>query len=114
MLIENNIKDKKIELTMNVLFSGIGCQERGIENTKLFNVNIVSTAEISKEAVLSYAAVHCNLTQEMIDTYTEYPTREEMARQLTEINLGYDVEKDKAQDWYKVAKKKTNEKSLYK
>ena len=113
MLIKNNIKDKKIELTMNVLFSGIGCQERGIENTKLFNVNIVSTAEISKEAVLSYAAVHCNLTQEMIDTYTEYPTREEMARQLTEINLGYDVEKDKAQDWYKVAKKKTNEINKY-
>lgn len=49
----------------------------------------------------------------MIDTYKDYPTREEMAKQLTEINLGYEPEKDKKYDWYKVARKKSNEVEKY-
>lgn len=103
----------KVKLTANILFSGIGCQERGIKNSNLFDLEVINTSEINKEAVLSYAAVHCGLTQEMIDTYKDYPTREEMARQLTEINLGYEPEKDKKYDWYKVARKKSNEIEKY-
>ena len=49
----------------------------------------------------------------MIDTYKDYPPKEEMARQLTEINLGYEPEKDKKYDWYKVARKKSNEIEKY-
>ena len=103
----------KVKLTANILFSGIGCQERGIKNSNLFDLEVINTSEINKEAVLSYAAVHCGLTQEMIDTYKYYPTREEMARQLVEINLGYEPEKDKKYDWYKVARKKSNEIEKY-
>ncbi len=103
----------KEKLTMNVLFSGIGCQERGFENSNLFDVEVVNTSEINKEAVLSYAAIHCGMTQEMVDTYTEYPTREEMVRQLKEINLGYEPEKNKTYDWDKLAKRKTNDIEKY-
>lgn len=103
----------KEKLTMNVLFSGIGCQERGFENSNLFDVEVVSTSEINKEAVLSYAAIHCGMTQEMIDTYTEYPSREEMVRQLKGINLGYEPEKNKYYDWDKLARRKTNDIEKY-
>ena len=110
-----NRSDKlnKVKLTMNVLFSGIGCQERGFENSNLFDVEVVNTSEINKEAVLSYAAIHCGLTNEMVDTYKDYPSREEMARQLTEINLGYEPEKDKRFDWYKLARRKSNDIEKY-
>ena len=103
----------KEKLTMNVLFSGIGCQERGFENSNLFDVEVVNTSEINKEAVLSYAAIHCGMTQEMVDTYTEYPSREEMVRQLKEINLGYEPEKNKCYDWDKLARRKTNDIEKY-
>lgn len=103
----------KEKLTMNVLFSGIGCQERGFENSNLFDVEVVNTAEINKEAVLSYATIHCGLTQEMVNTYTEYPSREEMVRQLKEINLGYEPEKNKYYDWDKLARRKTNDIEKY-
>lgn len=103
----------KEKLTMNVLFSGIGCQERGFQNSNLFDVEVVNTSEINKEAVLSYAAIHCGMTQEMVDTYTEYPSREEMVRQLKEINLGYEPEKNKCYDWDKLARRKTNDIEKY-
>lgn len=103
----------KEKLTMNVLFSGIGCQERGFENSNLFDVEVVNTSEINKEAVLSYAAIHCGLTQEMVNTYAEYPSREEMVRQLKEINLGYEPEKNKCYDWDKLARRKTNDIEKY-
>lgn len=96
----------KVKLTANILFSGIGCQERGIENSNLFDLEVVSTSEINKEAVVSYAAVHCGLAPELIDTYPDYPSEEEMARQLTEINLGFEPEKNKPFDWYKIARQK--------
>lgn len=103
----------KADLSMNVLFSGIGCQERGFENSILFNINVVNVSEINKEAVLSYAAIHCGLTPEMVDTYTDYPSKEEMARQLTEINLGYNSEKNKAYDWHKLSQRKSNDINKY-
>ncbi len=103
----------KEKLTMNVLFSGIGCQERGFENSNLFDIEVVNTSEINKEAVLSYAAIHCGLTQEMVNTYAEYPSREEMVRQLKEINLGYEPEKNKYYDWDKLARRKTNDIEKY-
>ena len=103
----------KEKLTANILFSGIGCQERGIQNTGLFDLEVISTSDIDKDAVLSYAAVHCGLTEEIINTYTEYPSREEMAKQLTEINLGFKPENNKCYDWHKVARKKSNEIEKY-
>ena len=56
---------KKVKLRVNTLCSGIGCQERGIEKTGLFDIDVVATSEINKDAVLSYAAIHKGLTDEM-------------------------------------------------
>ena len=98
--------NEKIKLTANILFSGIGAQERGFRNSDLFDVKVLTTSDISKEATLSYAAIHCGLTKEMVENYTQYPSREEMAQCLTDINLGYEPEKNKCFDWFKLAKRK--------
>lgn len=104
---------EKIKLTMNELFSGIGCQRRGIENSNLFDVEVIATSDIDKEAVVSYATIHHGLTKEMIDTYPNYPLREEMAQYLMDINLGFEPEKDKYFDWFKLAKRKSNDIEKY-
>lgn len=108
-----NTNVEKVKLTANILFSGIGCQERGFENSGLFDIEVLNTSDINKEAVLSYAAIHCGLTNEMVEAYENYPTRDEMAQYLTDINLGYEPEKDKHFDWFKLAKRKTNDIEKY-
>lgn len=90
-------------MTANILFSGIGCQERGFR--EVFDIKVLNTSEINKESVLSYAAVHCDLTNEVIDNYNEYPSLEEMAQYLANLNLGYIPEKNKVFDWFKLIKK---------
>ena len=57
------------KLSLITLFSGIGMQERGIELTNLFDLDVVNTSEIDKEAVVSYAAIHHGLTTELIESY---------------------------------------------
>lgn len=104
---------KKEKLTANILFSGIGCQERGFQNSNLFNLEVLNTSDICKESVLSYAAIHCGLTNEMVENYPDYPSREEMAKELTEINLGYKPEKDKYFDWAKLVKRKNKDLEKY-
>lgn len=104
---------KKEKLSANILFSGIGCQERGFQNSNLFDLEVLNTSDICKESVLSYAAIHCGLTNEMVDNYPNYPSREEMAKELTEINLGYEPEKDKYFDWSKLIKKKNKDLEKY-
>lgn len=106
-------ENKKVKLTANILFSGIGCQERGFQDSGLFDLEVLNTSEINKEAMLSYAAIHCGLTNEMVETYSEYPSRGEMAQQLTDINLGYNPDKDKYFDWFKLAKRKSKDIEKY-
>lgn len=114
MNIENRNKSlTKVKLTANILFSGIGCQERGFENSGLFNIEVLNTSDINKESVLSYAAIHCGMTNETVEKYNDYPSREEMAQYLTDINLGYEPEKNKKFDWFKLAKKKSNDIEKY-
>ena len=103
----------KEKLTMIELFSGIGAQIRGIENTNLWDCTVVNTSDIDKDAMVSYAAIHCSLTPELIDTYEDYPSRDEMARVLTERNIGFDFKKNAPYDWYKLAKRKGNEINKY-
>lgn len=95
------------------LFSGIGAQIRGIENTNLWDCTVVNTSDIDKDAMVSYAAIHCDLTPELIDTYEDYPSKDEMARVLTERNIGFDFKKNAPYDWYKLAKRKGNEINKY-
>ena len=97
--------NKKVKLKVISLCSGIGCQERGIKNTGLFDLKIVATSEINKDAVLSYAAIHHGLTNETIFSFKEYPDLDEMKQHLTDINLGYVPEKNKKFNWFKNGKK---------
>lgn len=103
----------RVKLTANILFSGIGCQERGFENSRLFDLEVLNTSDINKDAVVSYAAVHCGLTKEMIESYSDYPPRKEMAAYLKVINLGYEPEKNKPYDWDKLARRKSNDIEKY-
>ena len=95
------------------MFSGIGCQERGFSDSGLFDIEVLNTSDINKESVLSYAAVHCGMTLDMVDNYDQYPSRYEMAQYLTDINLGYNPEKDKKFNWFKLAKKKSKDIEKY-
>lgn len=87
-------------------FTGVGMQERGIENSGLFDMEIVNTCEMDSDAIVSYAAIHNNLTKDVIESYPFYPSREEMAQQLIDKHIGYDFVKDKPYDWEKLARSK--------
>lgn len=100
------------KITVNELFSGIGAQVSALERLGI-PCEVKHTSDIDHNAVLSYAAIHCGLTEELINTYTEYPTREEMARQLSEINLGYDFQKNKPYNWYRFVNSKSKELEKY-
>lgn len=76
-------------LTVNTFFSGIGCQERGFENSGVFDIEVLSTSDIAKESTVSYAAIHNGLTPELIQSYQDFPTANEMADYLEKIDLGY-------------------------
>lgn len=103
---------KAEKITVNELFSGIGAQVSALERLRI-PCEIKHTSDIDHNAVLAYASIHCGLTEELINTYTEYPTREEMARQLTEINLGYDFQKSKPYNWYRFVNSKSKELEKY-
>lgn len=94
--------------------SGIGAQIKGIKNTNLFDASVVATADLDKEVVVSYAAIHCGLTNEMINSYEGYPSKEDMVQQLTDKRLGYDFKKDKSYNWEKLSKKKDKTKGIEK
>lgn len=96
----------KQRLTVIELFSGLGAQKRGIDLTGLFDCKVISTSEIDKEVVVSYAAIHCDLTKKLVDTYNKYPPKEEMAIHLSDKNIGYDFNKNKPYDWFKHVKQK--------
>lgn len=96
------------------LCSGIGAQAKGLEHTGLFQVESVATADLDKEVVVSYAAIHCGLTNELIESYENYPNKEEMAAELTAKRLGYDFKNDKPYDWYKLSRKKDKTKGIEK
>lgn len=96
------------------LCSGIGAQAKGLEHTGLFQVESVATADLDKEVVVSYAAIHCGLTNELIEFYENYPSKEEMAAELTAKRLGYDFKNDKPYDWYKLSRKKDKTKGIEK
>ena len=104
---------KKEKLTMIEFFSGIGAQKRGIDNTDLYDLEVVATSDVDKEAVVEYAAIHHGLTTEMVENYDNYPSREEMVEELKSRNIGMDFDKNKMFDWDKLIKKKTKDLEKY-
>lgn len=103
---------KTEKITVNELFSGIGAQVSALERLGI-PCEIKHTSDIDHNAVLAYASIHCGLTEDLINTYAEYPAREEMARQLTEVNLGYDFQKNKPYNWYRFVNSKSKELEKY-
>lgn len=93
---------KKEKLSMNSLFCGIGTQERGIENTGCYDLTVISTSEIDKDAVFTYAVIHKGFTPEMLEEYPNYPSIEEMKAELAEKNIG-DPDKKNPLKWLKKA-----------
>ena len=81
---------EKQKLTMIELFSGIGAQKEGTDLTGVFDCEVVATADIEKDAMVSYAAIHDGLTNEMIDSYENYPSDEQMRSELIGKNIGFD------------------------
>lgn len=88
------------------LFAGIGAQKRGIDNTGIYDLDVVATSDIDKEVIVEYAAIHHGLTNEMVENYTDYPSKEEMAQSLTDRKIGLDFKTGKVYDWFKLAKRK--------
>lgn len=103
----------KPKLKMIELFSGIGAQKRGIDNTGLYDLEVIATSDIDKEAVVEYAAIHHELTNELVENFKGYPTRECMIKELKERNIGMDFDKNKMYDWDKLLKKKTKDIEKY-
>ena len=88
------------KLSANVLFSGIGCQEFGIKQTNLFDLSISATSDINKDSILSYAILHCRLTENLIHTYSAYPSIDTMQKELVDKNIGYNFKVNKIYDWF--------------
>ena len=109
----NSLTNKPLLRTIE-LCSGIGAQLKGFNKSELFNVVPIMTADLDKEVVVSYAAIHCGLTNGLIENYEDYPSKEEMVEQLTNKRLGYDFKKDKPYDWAKLAKRKDKTKGIEK
>ena len=100
------------KLRLLELFSGLGSQAKAFERVNCFNTEVVATADLDKDVVVDYAAIHCGLTNEMIENYSDYPNKEEMIKELTEKRIGYDFVKDKPYNWEKLAKKKDKTKGI--
>lgn len=92
------------KLRVVTLFSGIGAQERGLKDTGLFDVEVVATSEIDKNAILSYASIHCGLSERM-NGY-KYPSRREMVEELQSKKIGFNPNSKAVCDWWKVERKK--------
>lgn len=90
---------EKLKLTADVLFAGIGCQERGFWNTDAVDLEVLAISEIDRDAVMSYSSIHKQLTPEMVAEYDGYPTEGGMVLELTSKNIGYDAKKEKPYDW---------------
>lgn len=63
--------------------------------------------------MVSYAAIHNGLTNELIENYIDYPSREQMAQDLLDKNIGFDFKNNKPYDWNKKARSKSKELEKY-
>ena len=95
---------QKLHLSMNISFSGIGCQDRGFINSKVIIPEVLSVTEIDRHAILSYAAIHKGLTPELVANYKDYPSEAEMVRELIDKNIGYNPKTGASFKWDRIKK----------
>lgn len=86
-------------LTVNELFSGIGAQYRGIQETGVYACKVNCTSEIDATAIIGYATLHCGLTLQLLENYT-YPEHSTMCDELNK--LGVQKKVSEPTDWHKV------------
>lgn len=108
-----NTKTEKPILRIVELCSGMGAQVKGFENSDCFDVKPIATADMDKEVIVSYAAIHCGLTKDLIENYV-YPSKALMVEELKNKRIGYDFKNDKHYDWDKVARRKDKTKGIEK
>lgn len=102
----------KKKMTLIETFSGAGMQRRGLSNSNVFDIESVATCETDANAIICYAAIHEGLTPELVESYTDYPSREDMAKELSDMRINYDFVKDKEYNWDKVARSKDSKNQL--
>lgn len=102
-----------MELRVFSTFSGIGMQERGIQQCKNIKYINAGTCEVDKDAMLSFAAIHNNLTKEKVISFIKKHKDDltedkylKMAQELLNKKIGYDFIKNKQYDWIKLANRK--------
>lgn len=103
----------KVKMSANILFSGIGCQEYGFQKKGLIELDVVNTSEINKDSIITYAAIHHGFKLDMLDSYGNYPSIEEMLQELKDKNIGYNPDKAKPYNWDKFKKRKPDMIKLY-
>jgi len=79
-------------ITINELFSGIGSQKKAFTDLELPH-RVECTAEIDKDAMLSYAAIHYDFDVEF--EKFDFPNEIEMKREMMDRNIGYDFKTGK-------------------
>lgn len=87
--------DKRIKMRGNIMFSGIGCQERGINNSGCFAFDVRCTSDIDANAIISYDAIHNKTT----DNCSGEVDRRIMIDELLIKNINYDFKNDKPYNW---------------
>lgn len=105
---------KKPKMKLVELFSGISMTKTGFDNSGVFDIESVATCEMDANAIIARAAVHDGLTPEMIENYSDYPSREEMGATLKKKRINYDFVKGKEYDWDKVVRSKDTKNQLKK
>lgn len=68
-------------------FAGVGAQAKALERMKVKH-KVVGISEIDKDAIVSYAAIHCRLN-DFLETF-EYPEKKDMIKALQDKDVGYD------------------------
>ena len=86
------------KLRVVTTFSGIGMQERGIENTDLYDMELIATSEINSYAIVSYAAIHNGLNSQAMKSFS-FPEKSEMISYLKSLNINYDYKNNQNYNW---------------
>lgn len=74
--------------------------------TNLFDIESVATSDLDINAIISYSAIHCGLTPDLVESYSDYPSVDDMVKELKEKRIGFDFQKNKEYDWDKIGKRK--------
>ena len=73
-------------------FAGVGAQAKALENLHI-NHEVTGISEIDKDAIVSYASIHCNLNEKL--NSFDFPSREDMIEYLQRMDVGFDFKNNR-------------------